>query len=101
MIRSYELGKRGKADVNMVVVPQEPPPGFKAKFTFRSLGGNVLQAIGIVKPAEEPAKSTQLAKERRRGRLFEHVTLGADPPATPSGLGNIQSIDEALSKEPK
>jgi hypothetical protein len=98
MIRAYELAKMGKADVSLVVVPEEPL-GFKANFTLRSMGSSVMQAIGITKPIEEPAKSTQLAKERRRGRLFESVVLGDSQPKPP-GLGTITSIDEALSKEP-
>jgi hypothetical protein len=76
-IRDYKISKAGKQDVSMLLVPNEPKAtGLKA-FSLRSLGGDILTALGIKKKEEPPQKSTVIAKGKRRPRLFEGVQLGS------------------------
>jgi hypothetical protein len=75
-VRDYKLAKGSKANISMLLLPEEPE-GYK--FTLRSLGGDIAQAIGFKKKESDvPAdKSVAVAKGKARGRLFESVDIGA------------------------
>jgi hypothetical protein len=75
MIRTYKLAKGPRGEVGMLIVPEEPKG---VKFTLRSLGGDLIQALSPKK--EKPVKaekSRQVAKSKERGRLFENIDLGS------------------------
>jgi hypothetical protein len=97
-IREYELAKMGNADPSIVtgVMIPDPPPGFSSKFTLRSMGSDIVQAMGF-KKAEKPSESATVAKRRHRGRLFEGLDI-EETPQVAKDLGNIKDIDSKLRK---
>lgn len=87
-IKEYELAKLGKANVTLLDLSVELPEEVK-KFSLRTMVGEFLGAVGFLKkPKEEEPKSQKVAKQKRRGRLFENVQLGS-----------MTEIDERLKKE--
>lgn len=87
-IKDYKLSKLAKVDVSMLLLPQEEKP---TKFSFRSLTGEVLSAIGI-KKKEKPVdatKSKAVSKSKYRGPLFQNVDLGS-----------MDQIDQKLKEKP-
>lgn len=87
-VRDYKLSKGPRADISVLLMHEEPEG---RKFTLRSLGGDIAEALGFKKadPAVDPKKSKAVAKSKARGRLFEHVDLGA----------SMTEMDEHLRKE--
>jgi hypothetical protein len=81
--RRYQLSKLGREDVSMLLVPP-PVPGQK-KFSFRNLGGQLIESIGLKKKTDAPVPSKQLAKAKQRARLFADVELG-----------NMEDLDKTL-----
>lgn len=78
MIRAYKLGKQGEANVSMVLVPDTTPKAFSKKFSFRSMAGDLFEAIGFkAKTKEEAPVSPKLVKQKKRPRLFDSVDLGS------------------------
>lgn len=73
-MKEYEASKLGRADVSLLRL-DEPKTG--AKFTLRSMGGEILQALKQALPQKPKPKSKEISDEKRRGRLFEQVDLGA------------------------
>ena len=94
-IRQYKLLKAGKQDVSLLVVPDELPRAVGQKFSLRSLAGEVMNAIGLKIPKTDTAskaeKSTQVAKQKRRPRIFQNVDLQSD-------LGNIEALDKKIGE---
>lgn len=73
-VTQYLLAKAPKIDVSMLLLPEEPRG---KKFSLRSLGGVVMEAIGLAKPEKQAVPSAKLAKEKKRTRLFQNVDLGS------------------------
>lgn len=70
----------------MVLVPDTTPKAFSKKFSFRSMAGDLLEAVGFLqKKKEEAPVSPKLVKQKRRPRLFDSVDLGS-----------IESVDQKL-----
>lgn len=75
-LADYNLSKAGREDVSMLLVPPEPPAGIAKKFSLRTMAGDIMHALGFVKPEKEIPKSAQVARSKKRGRLFEQTDLG-------------------------
>lgn len=100
MIQAYRAAKADKVDVSMLLVPQEPDmkalTGNK-KFSLRSMGGNIVSALGrfVMGQKATPQElgklpSVQVAKGKRRPRLFQNVDIGS-----------MEEVDKTLSKDKK
>lgn len=91
-IQQYKLGKQGRTGVSMIVLADEPPATVK-RFTLRSMGGEILKAIGLTPKQDETAKlpSVAASKAKRSGRLFEHV----------DDLGSIEEFEQRAAQEKK
>lgn len=86
-LRTYKLSKANRVDVSAIALPPEPPDlramGVKKKFNLVDIAGDMMRAVGKFAATEssipEPEKlpSVKLAKEKRRGRLFEGLSLGS------------------------
>ena len=92
-LQQYELSKQGRSDVSMLLVPSEPPKVegvTHKKFTFRTMAGGVLTALGkfglnLGAQLKEPevvegvrlSKSKEVAQSKRRKRLFADVDIDA------------------------
>lgn len=86
-IRAYQIGKQDKANVTLLDLSDKIPAQAR-KFSLRSLGSGFLRAYKAVKappPTEETVPSMKTARSKRRGRLFESVTLGS-----------MEEVDEKL-----
>lgn len=85
-IRLYRLSKASRVDIGAVVLTEEPDTsamGIKnKKFSLANTAGDILSSVGrfaksVVAPKEErKQKSTELARSKKRGRLFANVDLG-------------------------
>lgn len=76
LIKSYEIGKLGRENVSMLVLKDETPKAL-GKFSLRSMGGDIMHVLGLKKiPKDKDLKSAEIAKSKRRGRLFQNVQLG-------------------------
>jgi hypothetical protein len=86
--RDYKLSKGPRGEIGMLLMTEEPEG---KKFTLRSLGGDIIEALGFKKadPVVDPQKSKAVARSKARGRLFENVDLGA----------SMTELDEQLRKE--
>lgn len=79
------------------IAPEEPSlaaTGVKKKFTFSSLAGDVMAALGkfassALKQKEAPV-SKRMADAKRRPRLFSNVSLG-----------DMSTVDKELKKQDK
>lgn len=92
-IEMYNLSKLGKRDVSLVNLSDEIKT-HGAKFTLRSMGSAVMQAFGFPKPDAEPPRSVQVAKSKRRERLFKDVDLDREEPV----LGSMIEVDAQLNR---
>lgn len=88
-INLYNAGKLGMRPVTMVNLNEEITTK-GGKFTFRSLGGFVSQALGLAKPEPKPLESKKKAQQKARGRLLENVDLNSEP------IGSMEQIDHSL-----
>lgn len=91
-IELYNAGKLGMRDVSVLRVEDDPVLAGE-KFTLRSLTGQLVHAIGFGKRDDSPLASVQVAKGKRRKRLFADIDLDA-----PS-LGSMEEIDANLNAE--
>jgi hypothetical protein len=98
IIDAYNRGKLSRADVTLLRVEEDPPGFKKKKFSLRSLGGEVMEAMGFKRSEKASAgkQSVTIAKVKRRGRLFSETPLDTKPV-----LGSIETLDKKLSEEPK
>lgn len=85
MVRAYKLAKGDRVDVTYLNLPEPDlrAVGLKKKFSFATMAGEVMAALGNFKlsgkdkqPEETPVQSAQIAKQKRRSRLFSNVKLG-------------------------
>lgn len=87
-MQDYYISKMNKTDIGVLVL-REPELDVlgapKRKFTFSSLTGEFVRAVGKfalndrTAPEENKAvESVKLSKQKRRGRLFSNITLGDD-----------------------
>ena len=76
VIRAYKMAKRDRVDVALCELPDVPPKTPIKKFTLRSMGGDILRALGVKRPVVT-TRSQEIAKEKRKGRLFEGIDLGS------------------------
>ena len=90
-IEMYNLSKRGQREIAMVNVSDDAMEAGGAKFTLRSLGGAIAQAVGFTKTEEKPLESVKVAKQKRRGRLFDSVDLDKM-----TAMGSMQEVDTQL-----
>jgi hypothetical protein len=92
VLTQYRLNQAEFNDVSLLIVKEEKKiyDRLNVKFSIRSMGGDLLQAIGFVKkkPAVEPVKSTRLVDEKKRTPLFDNA------------VWDMLSVDQKL-KEPK
>lgn len=87
-IRQYKMAKMDKIqDVSMVVLPDVQPKALKT-FSLRSLGGIIAEAVGIKQSDKPVLKSAEVAKRKRRPRLFSEGQLET--------LGSIEELDKKL-----
>lgn len=92
-INLYRASKMGRSEIGMINLSDELPKVSgvpNKKFTFRSLGTGILNALGnfaLGKPQTEvkATDSVKIAKSKRRGRLFANVDLG-----------NMEDLDKQL-----
>lgn len=75
-VREYEQLKMQHSNVSLLVLPEEQKG---PRFTLGSMVSNVLTAVGFKKQTNQTQvmPSARLAKEKKRGRLFESVDLGS------------------------
>lgn len=95
-MKEYVLSKGVKTDVSMVLLPTAEL-GMK-RFSLRSLGGDLLEAVGLRKIQEQAKESTKIARSKKRTRLFGNANLGAPQPEAKQSFGSITEIDAQLSK---
>lgn len=85
MIRQYKLAKADRVDnIGALNLPEPSTAavGLKKKFSFASIAGEVTRALGNFKLAgkdKQPVEATpsaQVAKAKRRPRLFSDGSLG-------------------------
>jgi hypothetical protein len=75
VLRDYKLSKGKHVNVSMLLLPEETSATRK-KFSFRSMMGEVLEALGVKQPEKVPEASKVIARQKKRGRLFENVDIG-------------------------
>jgi hypothetical protein len=86
-----------KADVtllNLSGLADQPILKALGKFTLRSMGGDIVRALGFKKKDQPVPESAKLAKEKRRAPLFENIQLGQPE------LGTMVDIDSKLKEQP-
>jgi hypothetical protein len=91
-IKAYNLGKLDRANVTLLDLTIEVPAEAK-KFSFRSMTGEFIRAFKSITappPNEVTVPSMKVSKGKRRGRLFDNVTLGS-----------MEEIDEKLKEPPR
>lgn len=102
-IRMYKLSKAERVDVTYLAIeePSLKALGVKKKWNMASVAGEFLHAVGNfaqgvkVEPATGQVPSADIAKSKRRKRLFEDVDLEQKPGPV---LGSMEEVD-ALSKK--
>jgi hypothetical protein len=87
-INAYNQGRLGVENVTLANLPV-PDLKVEKKFTLRSLGGGIMQALGLAKPEEKIPESVKLAVQKKRGRIFSNSSI----------LGDMQDIDKQLAKK--
>lgn len=98
-LRAYKLSKAQRVDVSALAVPEETDLSSILKkkrksFSLLDIAGDMLRAIGRFRSTESATKepstlpSVQLAKSKRRGRLFDGVSLGS-----------MEEVDKQASKD--
>jgi len=107
LVRQYQAGKGARGDVSLFVVPEPQIEGLsekQRKFRLAGTAEGMMAAIGkfasgFKETIAEKAKkvSVQVAKGKRRPRLFEDVDL--DPNSGGGALGNMQEVDKLLQKD--
>jgi len=85
-VRQYMLSKREKVDVSLLTLPASDPT--MRPFSLRSMIGEVLEAVGLKKAPKKKLESVKLSEQKKRGRLFETVTLGS-----------MEEVDKELQKQ--
>lgn len=75
-IAIYKESKERFQSVGMVVVHDEPQQ--HSKFSLRSLGGDLLSAIGLPKPKPKAPKSKTVIETKKREGLFRNVDFNLD-----------------------
>lgn len=106
LVQQYQAGKGARSNVSLFVVPEPKIDGLtekQRKFRLAGTAEGMLAAIGrfasgFKETVAEKAKkvSVQVAKGKRRGRLFENVDV--DENSSGEGLGNISELDAQLEK---
>lgn len=83
-IRAYKLAKADRVDVSYLNLPEPSTVavGLKKKFSFASIAGEVTRALGLFALAgkgtqsKDVPQSAQVAKAKRRPRLFSKDSIG-------------------------
>lgn len=79
---AYQFSKANVTDVSLLVVKEEQKiyNSLSTKFTLRSMGGNMLQALGFKKKerAVKPRKTLEIVEQKQRQGLFTSTDLGLD-----------------------
>jgi hypothetical protein len=82
-IREYRLSKAPRVDISALALEEQPITTVKRKRTLVGIGGEIMEAIGRFArttpetPPPSTLPSVQVARGKKRPRLFEGVVLGS------------------------
>jgi hypothetical protein len=91
-IADYRKGKDAAESITLVDMSQynSKPDG---TFKLRTMGGNIMRALGLAKPKQPELESVKVAKSKRKPRIF------ADNQPGEQGLGSITELDAELQRQ--
>jgi hypothetical protein len=79
-VNAYRMSKARYQNVSLLIVQAEEKiqkETIGTKFSLKSMGGDLLQAVGLKKPKAPPQKSKQVVEQKKREGLFASVNLGS------------------------
>ena len=93
-IAEYRKGKDVMESTTLVDMSQynnKPPDG---SFKLRTMGGNILKALGLAKAKQPELESVKVARSKKKPRIFAD-----NQPGEAQGLGTIQALDAELQRQ--
>jgi hypothetical protein len=94
-ILEYEKSKVASQDISMLNLSKYDKGA--STFKLRTLGGNIMRALGLAKPPTPELESTKIAKSKRRPRIFADAQPGQTE--TKPSLGSMETLNQELERQ--